>query len=59
TSIQAVRENWPAMAVWAALITLFTAAGMVTAFLGLAFTLPLIAYASWHAYDDLVGRDRS
>lgn len=56
TSIAVVRENPRAMAVWAFLIVLFTAAGMVTAFLGLALALPLIGHASWHAYRDLVGR---
>jgi uncharacterized membrane protein len=42
------------MLFWAALIVLFTAAGLVTIFLGLIVTLPLIGHASWHAYRDLV-----
>lgn len=54
TSIAAVRANpWP-MTVWAILIVLFTAAGLVVAFVGLTVTLPLIAHATWHAYRDLV-----
>ncbi|WP_448207348.1 DUF2189 domain-containing protein [Azospirillum sp. sgz302134] len=57
TSIAVVRENWKPMAAWAFLITLFTAAGMVTGFLGLALALPLIGYSSWHCYRDLVGAD--
>ncbi|AWK87101.1 DUF2189 domain-containing protein [Azospirillum thermophilum] len=56
TSVAVVRENAGPMAVWAFLITLFTAAGMVTGFLGLALAFPLIGHASWHAYRDLVGR---
>lgn len=58
TSVAVVRENWRAMAVWAFLIALFTAAGMVTGFLGLALALPLIGHASWHCYRDLVAPER-
>jgi uncharacterized membrane protein len=42
------------MAVWAALIVVFTAAGLATLFLGLAVVVPLIGHATWHAYRDLV-----
>ena len=52
-SVAVARANPAAMAVWAGLIVLFTAAGLVTGFVGLAITLPLIAHASWHAYRDL------
>jgi uncharacterized membrane protein len=55
TSAEAVRQNGRAMLVWAALIALFTAAGIATAFLGLAIAFPLIGHASWHCYRDLVG----
>ena len=41
---------------WAALIVLFTAAGLATGYLGLIVTWPLIGHASWHAYRDLVAR---
>ena len=54
TSISAVTKNWKTMAGWAGLIVLFTAAGLATAFVGLALALPLIAHASWHAYKDIV-----
>ncbi|MGE0716780.1 MAG: DUF2189 domain-containing protein [Alphaproteobacteria bacterium] len=54
TSVQVVRANPGAMALWAALIVVFTAAGLVTATLGLAIVLPLIGHATWHAYRDLV-----
>lgn len=55
TSAEAVRQNGRAMLVWAALIALFTAAGIATAFVGLAIAFPLIGHASWHCYRDLVG----
>jgi uncharacterized membrane protein len=42
------------MLLWAALIVVFTAAGLASFFIGLVVTLPLIAHASWHAYRDLV-----
>ena len=54
TSVAAVRANPRVMIGWAALIVLFTAAGLALFFVGLAVTLPLIGYASWHAYRDLV-----
>ncbi|MDH3596179.1 MAG: DUF2189 domain-containing protein, partial [Rhodospirillales bacterium] len=55
TSLTAVRRNPGAMAVWAGLIALFIGAGLVTAYLGLIVTLPLVGHAAWHAYKDLVG----
>lgn len=50
TSAVAVVLNARAMAVWAGLIVLFTAAGLAAGFVGLAVTLPLIGHATWHAY---------
>ncbi len=57
TSLAAVTRNLPAMSLWAALIAIFTAAGIVTLFVGLTVCLPLIGYASWHAYRDIVVAD--
>jgi uncharacterized membrane protein len=57
TSIVAVRENPAPMAFWAVLIAVFAGAGLVTLYLGLILTLPLIGHASWHAYRDLVEHD--
>jgi uncharacterized membrane protein len=54
TSWTAVTTNWKPMALWAALIVFFTGIGLVTFYLALAVTVPLIAFASWHAYRDLV-----
>lgn len=54
TSWVAVRTNWPAMALWAALIVVFTILGLLTFNVGLAVTVPLVAHATWHAYRDVV-----
>lgn len=54
TSFNAVMQNIRAMALWAALIAVFTAAGLATLYVGLVICLPLIGYASWHAYRDVV-----
>jgi uncharacterized membrane protein len=53
-SVQAVVMNPKAMALWAALIAVATILGFATLFLGLIVTFPLLGYASWHAYRDLV-----
>lgn len=50
TSAVAVVLNARSMIIWAGLIVLFTAAGLVAGYVGLAVTLPLIGHASWHAY---------
>lgn len=50
TSVVAVVLNARAMLVWAALVVLFTGAGLLAGYVGLAITLPLLGHASWHAY---------
>lgn len=50
TSINAVLRNKPAMAVWAAIIVLGVGLGFATGLLGLAVTIPLLGYATWHGY---------
>jgi uncharacterized membrane protein len=55
-SIQAVMENWRAMALWAGLIVVFTGLALLPFFLGLVVVMPLIGHATWHAYKDLVVR---
>ncbi len=57
TSVAAVRRNWPAMALWAALIVLFVGLGILTWFVGLLIAMPLIGHGTWHAYRDLVPRE--
>lgn len=54
TSLRTVERNRSAMLLWAILIVLFTGAGFLVGFIGLAVTLPLVAHATWHAYRDLV-----
>jgi len=54
TSFKVIMENPATMLFWAVLIVLFVGAGLVTFYLGLIVTLPLIGYATWHAYRDLV-----
>ncbi len=55
TSVLAVRANWQVMFGWAAVIVLITVCAIATFFIGLAVALPVLAYATWHAYRDLIG----
>ncbi len=50
TSINAVLRNKLAMAVWAAVIVLAVLIGFATAFAGFVVAIPLLGYATWHAY---------
>jgi uncharacterized membrane protein len=54
TSVKAVVQNWPAMTLWAALIVILIGLGLLTFYIGLAVTLPLVGHATWYAYRDLV-----
>jgi uncharacterized membrane protein len=54
TSVAAVRENWLVMLGWAATIVVLVGVGIATFFVGLAVTLPLCAFATWHCYRALV-----
>jgi uncharacterized membrane protein len=54
TSVTAVRFNLRPMALWASLIVLFIVIGLASGLLGLVIVLPVVAYASWHAYRDIV-----
>jgi len=54
TSFNAVLRNKAAMIVWVLLIVAAVAVGSVTAFIGLAITLPLIGHATWHAYQETI-----
>jgi uncharacterized membrane protein len=56
TSLAAVAANPVAMALWAAIIAGITLLSFATGFLGLVVTMPLLGYASWHAYRDLLPR---
>jgi len=57
TSIEAVRLNWQAMTLWACLIVMFVGIGIMTFYIGLLVTMPLVGHATWHAYRDLVPSD--
>lgn len=54
TSVLAVKKNWQVMIGWGAVIVLLTSVGMATFFVGLAFALPLVGHATWHAYKAIV-----
>ncbi|MCF8480573.1 MAG: DUF2189 domain-containing protein [Rhodospirillum sp.] len=56
TSIDTVLRNWKVMIGWGATIAFISFTGMLFLFMGLAFTMPLIGYATWHAYKALVPR---
>lgn len=53
-SISAIKKNtWPLL-LWAYLIVMYIGIGLLTFFIGLLITMPLIGHASWHAYKELV-----
>ncbi|TNF61533.1 MAG: DUF2189 domain-containing protein [Burkholderiales bacterium] len=56
----AVAESWRTVAsqplvmtLWAVIIAMLSAVGMLTAMLGLVVIIPWLAHASWHAYQEL------
>jgi uncharacterized membrane protein len=53
-SIRATFANLPAMIVWALLIVGLTAVGFLTLLVGMVVIAPLLGYATWHAYRDLI-----
>jgi uncharacterized membrane protein len=54
TSLRATLANLPAMLLWAFLIVGLTAIAFLTALVGMVIVAPLLGYATWHAYRDLV-----
>ena len=54
TSMRAVNENRGPMLLWAALITVSALVALATVFLGFAVLFPVLGYATWHSYRDLV-----
>ncbi|WP_025897988.1 DUF2189 domain-containing protein [Sneathiella glossodoripedis] len=54
TSAYAVVRNKNAMILWASIIVIFTGIGLLTAGIGLIFTLPLIGHATWHGYRQVI-----
>lgn len=56
TSLKAVRANRGAMARWGVTVAVLLVLGSIPAFIGLAFVLPWLGYATWHLYTRLVDR---
>ena len=54
TSVRVTLANLPAMVVWAGLIVALTALGFLTLLAGMVVITPLLGYATWHAYRDLI-----
>lgn len=54
TSLHAVWRNKAVIALWALLILMLTVIGFVTALIGLVVVVPLIGYATWHAYRETI-----
>ncbi len=54
TSLHAVWLNKSVIALWALLILVLTVIGFATALIGLIFIVPLIGYATWHAYRETI-----
>ena len=53
-SLRAAAANVPAMVLWAALIVALTMLGFATLLVGMVVVAPLLGYATWHAYRDLI-----
>jgi uncharacterized membrane protein len=53
-SMRVTAANLPAMVVWAGLIVGLTAIGFLTLLIGMVVIAPLLGYATWHAYRDLI-----
>ena len=56
TSIRAVSANKAVMARWGVTVAVLLVLGSIPAFVGLAFVLPWLGYATWHLYTRLVDR---
>ena len=57
TSFMATRLNFPVMLLWAVIIAVLIAVGMLTSFIAMAVIFPWLGHASWHAYRELIERD--
>jgi uncharacterized membrane protein len=54
TSLNAVWRNKSVLALWALLILALTAVGFATALIGCVFIVPVLGYATWHAYRETI-----
>jgi uncharacterized membrane protein len=55
-SVRAVRVNRRVMARWGIIVAALLVLGSIPAFIGLAFVLPWLGYATWHLYTRLIDR---
>ncbi|MDO9158254.1 MAG: DUF2189 domain-containing protein [Burkholderiaceae bacterium] len=53
TSWRVVAVNPIAMGLWAMIIMCLVGVGLLTALIGLVLVIPIVAHASWHAYQEL------
>jgi uncharacterized membrane protein len=58
TSINAVLRNKLAMLVWLTIVVVSLLIGVATAFVGLAFIIPIIGYAAWHGYLETIDAEQ-
>ncbi|MGF1645196.1 MAG: DUF2189 domain-containing protein [Thiotrichales bacterium] len=54
TSVNAVTSNPRPMLIWAGMIVGLNAVGIASVFVGMVVVFPVLGYASWHAYRELV-----
>lgn len=54
TSLHAVWRNKSVLALWALLILALTVIGFATALIGFVFIVPVLGYATWHAYRESI-----
>lgn len=54
TSFKAVSLNKGAMLVWGLILTALAIIGVATAFFGFAVIFPVLGYATWHSYRDVI-----
>jgi uncharacterized membrane protein len=54
TSLKTVFSQPATMLAWATLVAVLTVIGLATLFIGLVFIFPILGYATWHSYQDLV-----
>ena len=57
TSWRAVQANRDEMLRWGMIVTGLLVLGSIPLFIGLAFVLPWLGYATWHLYTRLIDRD--
>jgi uncharacterized membrane protein len=59
TSFLATRLNFPVLLLWGVLIAGLVAVGIATDFIAMAVIFPWLGHASWHAYRELIEREKN